>query len=125
MHCERADDQGANGTRTLAGELCRPDHFYTNELGSRLRACPGQLWIANDSGADFGPYVTCLLPWLADQLDSDLTVARNRRKDSGERYFVVPAHSAPDKLIDGLSNKRPTDFDTRLIRVQRGRVAAN
>jgi hypothetical protein len=106
--------------RTAAGQLCQPEHFYTKELGKELRKCPNQFWIANDDVPEFGKFLACFLPWLADQAGYDLTVARNRPRERADRYFTVhTGTSEKDTFLDGLTNQKPKDFDTYLIRVRR------
>jgi hypothetical protein len=105
--------------QTTAGQFFDPGRYYTSALGEELRKSPGQFWIVNDDLSEFGKYLFCFLPWLADQTGYDLTVARNRPKEKkSERYFTVPTDSEPTDFIEGLSVQKPTDF-TYLIRVQR------
>jgi hypothetical protein len=106
--------------KASARELYNPEHFYSKEFGERLRSYNQQFWIANDTNVQLTEFLTCFLPWLADQLGYDLKVARQRSHESGERYFTVQADSREGDFLDGLMNSRPTDFAlASLIRVQR------
>jgi hypothetical protein len=104
--------------RTVAGHMCHADQFYTAELGKQLHDCPKQFWIVNDDVPEFGKFLSCFLPWLADQAGCELSVARNRPRESANRYFTVPADSRQSDFLDGLTNQKPKDFETYLIRVQ-------
>jgi hypothetical protein len=65
-------------------------------------------------------FLIAFVPWLADQLQWDVSVARSRR--DAERYFDVYTDSKPDEFLDGLTNAAPRDFNY-VIRVQRKRPA--
>jgi hypothetical protein len=105
---------------TLAGtgwaELFQPERIYTPELAARLREHTGQFWVVSEDLAGHQSYLTCLLPWLAAGIHSDLKVSRSR--PDKEHFFTVPAKTQPNDWIDGLSNAKPRDFG-RWIRVQR------
>jgi hypothetical protein len=107
---------------TAVSESFEPDKFYTPELAARLRAHPGQFWIVTEDLSDHRAYLTCLLPWLADALGSDLKVARTR--PGGEHYLTVPVKTKPTDWVDGLSDAKPRDF-IGWIRVQRQPVAGD
>jgi hypothetical protein len=105
--------------RAGTGDLFDAKRFYTPELADRLRAFPGQFWVANDYTPQWREYLAAFLPWLAHDLGKDLKVARHREGDA--RYFGVPADAKPDAFIDGLSNSRGGDFGVglHLVRIQR------
>lgn len=111
------------GVSVGAGEHFNPDPVYTADLGRRLRETDHQFWIVDEFGLDapqeFGKYLTGLLPWLADQVGWDLKVARNRDRNSPDRYFTVQTDWRPHDFVDGLTNGQKDDFKTRIVRVQR------
>jgi hypothetical protein len=69
-------------------------------------------------------FMTCFLPWLAQQTGHDLKVA-SYRKDA--HYFNVPTDTGPSDFLDRLSNSRLEDFSFQtdagpswsFVRVQR------
>jgi hypothetical protein len=111
------------GVSVGGGEHFNPDLVYNADLGRRLRESDHQFWIVDEFGLDapqeFGKYLTCLLPWLADQVGRDLYVARNRDRNSPDRYFTVQTDWRPHDFVDGLTNGQKDDFKTRVVRVQR------
>jgi hypothetical protein len=111
------------GVGVGAKETFNPDPLYNADMGRRLRASEHQFWVVDEFGLDapqeFGQYLTCLLPWLADQVGWDLKVARNRDRNSPDRYFTVQTDWRPHDFVDGLTNGQKDDFKTRVVRVQR------
>jgi len=77
-----------------------------------------QFWVETDTDdpEERVKFLTSFLPWLADAVQRDLKVARNRPQE--QRYFEVLAGLRPDDHVDGLNNALPKDFSW-LIRVQR------
>jgi hypothetical protein len=111
------DYGGEASAETLASEFFEPEKFYTPELAARLQAHPGQFWVVTDELLhDYRAYLTCLLPWLAAAIESDLKVSRSRSGE--EHYFTIPANTKPTDWVDGLSDAKNRDF-LGLVRVQR------
>jgi hypothetical protein len=112
------------GASVGARDRFNPEAIYNAELGSHFRAMDHQFWVVDEFGLDapqeFGQYLTCLLPWLADQVGWDLKVARNRDRNSPDRYFTVQTDWRPHDALDGLTTGiQKDDFKTRIVRVQR------
>jgi 4-amino-4-deoxy-L-arabinose transferase-like glycosyltransferase len=108
-------------TRPFAPPSFKPERIYTEQLAEKIRGNKQQFWVANDGAFPyFDRFLTCLLPWMANTLECDLKVARDRDVKSGERYFTVQCDDQPSDMLEGLVNSRPTDFaKADLIRVQR------
>jgi hypothetical protein len=101
---------------TIWADYFQPESFYTSKFATRLSEHTGQFWVVSEELSGHQAYLTCLLPWLADGIHSDLKVSRSR--PDKEHFFTVPAKTRPTDWIDGLSNAKPRDFG-RWIRVQR------
>ena len=101
---------------TLAGAKYDVAKRYNPALAEQLSHY-NQFWIASNNDADRNEFLAGFLPWLADSLNTDLSVARARR-DRKERYFDVLTGSAENDFLEGLSNAEKKDF-THLVRVQR------
>ena len=98
--------------------------FYQTAMPRRSRVKQGvtALWAVLDRVSDTPDrrlFLACLLPWLADRLQWDRSVARH--PCIGEsRYFDVDTDIRPDDWVDGLSNGQERNFDYT-VRVQRKR----
>jgi hypothetical protein len=101
--------------QTSAGKGYSPGRFYSTELAERLRVF-NEFRIASNDDPDRKEFFACLLPWLADSVGWDLSVARARQ--GPEHYFDVYTGSNPEDYLAGLSDARKTDF-THLVRVRR------
>jgi hypothetical protein len=91
----------------VAGKEIDPARFYNAELAARLRGYK-RFWIYSESW-DQPRYLSCFLPWLADALQWDLRMARQRKEDS-ERYFDVWTDVRPEDYVPGLSDPLAGDF---------------
>ncbi len=103
---------------TVAGEKYDAAKRYNPALAEQLSRY-NQFWIASNNDGDRNEFMACFLPWLADSLGTDLTVAR-ARPEKKERYFEVLAGSGESDYLEGLSNAEKKDF-RHLVRVQRFR----
>lgn len=102
---------------TDAGPEYDPSRRYNDDLLKELKGF-NQFWVASNQEPDRTAFLSCLLPWLADGLESDVQVARNRQ--GPERYFDVYSGSDANDYMEGLTDAMPSDF-THLVRVQRRR----
>ena len=103
--------------KTPAGQFYQTAAPDDRELSKQLQPY-GQFWIVSDT-PDRRLFLACLLPWLADALQWDLSVARHPRIGES-RYFDVDTDIRPDDWVDGLSNGQERNFDYT-VRVQRKR----
>lgn len=107
---------------TRAGAAFPAERFYNESLAHRLCG-HGRFWLCTDPleddqrhTSDQRDFLACFLPWLAESLQWDLQVARQREK--ADRYFDVPTGVRPDDYVAGLSDSKASDF-ARLFLVKR------
>jgi hypothetical protein len=98
-------------TYTACGRQYEPSRFYTADLAERVRHYE-RFWVCTGSWSR-QPYMACLLPWLADALQWDLKV--NRQREEGQRHLDVLTDVQPDDYVPGLSDSRPEDFPTLVL----------
>jgi 4-amino-4-deoxy-L-arabinose transferase-like glycosyltransferase len=109
----------SDSVATLFGPLCKEDAraYYDRELADQLKGYK-RFWmtgLANTPHPNDPVFLACFLPWLAEALDRDLEISRNRgTRGDPERYVAIPRglSQKPDEPIDGLTeNVRSTDFN--------------
>src|SRR5205085_12539170 len=69
---------------TPGGRMYRPEHFYDKALGETLRKYKQYVFLGNPLDRHY--FLNCFLPWMADELQWDLKVAR-KRDEEARRYF--------------------------------------
>jgi hypothetical protein len=83
----------------IVREEARPERVYDERLAAKLREYP-RYWFLDLAG-DRPLYLSCFLPWLADALDSPLTVTL-RKLESPERVVRTLTVSPDDDPLDEL-----------------------
>lgn len=94
------------GSSEFAGRHMEPSAFYNDALTARLRQYKRYWMTGLASGRVFNsrPFLANYLPWMANALECDLILARERdRTKPYERYVEIPMHVQPTDGIDGLS----------------------
>jgi hypothetical protein len=93
-------------TYTACGRQYEPGEFYNTALAEKVRRYE-RFWVYTNIW-NRQPYMACLLPWLADALQWDLKV--NRDREEGQRHLDVWTDVQPNDYVAGLSDSRATDF---------------
>jgi len=110
--------------KTKAGEKAPLREYYDDRLVAKLKEYKRYRMTGVATADKHQPnspvYLAGFLPRLANFLDAELLLSRNRG-ESGEKehYVVIPPHLGPDDPIDGLTTGvQEKDFDSAVHLVQ-------